>query len=103
MAQPDRETGPHFSQPVRQITLMLIVLGLTGAGAFLAMPAVWPIFAPNPWLNGVILFVFVIGVVACFYQVVQLVGFSCDKSAIPASRHRKQFRGVLDHGSASSR
>ncbi|MEM6304322.1 MAG: biopolymer transporter ExbB [Pseudomonadota bacterium] len=74
MAQPDRDQGPTFSQPVRQITLMLIVLALTGAGAFVAMPAVWPIFAPNPWLNGVILGVFVIGVVACFYQVVQLVG-----------------------------
>ncbi|MBD3664385.1 biopolymer transporter ExbB [Sulfitobacter sp. TSTF-M16] len=74
MAQPDQKSRTQFSQPVRQISLMLIVLALTGAGAFLALPSVWPIFAPNPWLNGVILMVFVIGVVACFYQVVQLVG-----------------------------
>ena len=74
MAQPDHRMGPQFSQPVRQITLMLVVLGLTGFGAFLALPSVFPIFAPNPYLNGVIILVFVIGVVACFYQVVQLIG-----------------------------
>ena len=74
MAQPDQRTRPQFSQPVRQITLMLVVLGLTGFGAFLALPSVLPIFAANPYLNGVIIFVFVIGVVACFYQVFQLIG-----------------------------
>lgn len=74
MAQPDREQRPQFSQPVRQISLMLIVLALTGFGAFLALPSVFPIFAPNPYLNGVIVFVFVIGVFACFYQVFQLIG-----------------------------
>lgn len=74
MAQPDREHKPQFSQPVRQISLMLIVLGLTGVGAFLALPSVFPIFASNPWLNGFIILVFVIGVVACFYQVFQLIG-----------------------------
>ncbi len=74
MAQPDRRTGTQFSQPVRQITLMLVVLGLTGFGAFLALPSVLPIFAANPYLNGVIIFVFVVGVFACFYQVVQLIG-----------------------------
>ncbi|MFK7836431.1 MAG: biopolymer transporter ExbB [Sulfitobacter sp.] len=74
MAQTERTEKLQFSQPVRQISLMLIVLGLTGFGAFLALPSVYPIFAPNPYLNGVILFVFVIGVFACFYQVVQLIG-----------------------------
>ena len=74
MAQSDRDAKPQFSQPVRQITLMLIVLGLTGMGAFLALPSVLPIFAANPYLNGVIIAVFVIGVIACFYQVVQLIG-----------------------------
>jgi hypothetical protein len=73
MAQPDREQRPQFSQPVRQISLMLIALGLTGAGAFLALPSVLPIFAANPWLNGIIILVFIIGVVACFYQVFQLI------------------------------
>lgn len=74
MDQPDREVEPHFSHPVRQITLMLIVLGLSGAGAFLALPQVMPVFEANPWLNGFIVFVFVIGVVACFWQVFQLIG-----------------------------
>ena len=74
MAQPDRKAKPQFSQPVRQISLMLIALALTGVGAFLALPSVLPIFAANPWLNGVIIFVFVIGVLACFYQVTQLIG-----------------------------
>ncbi|MCZ0812447.1 MAG: biopolymer transporter ExbB [Pseudomonadota bacterium] len=74
MDQPDREVEPHFSRPVRQIVLMLIVLGLTGAGAFLALPRVMPVFEANPWLNGFILFVFFIGVVACFWQVFQLIG-----------------------------
>lgn len=74
MSQPEREQRPQFSQPVRQITLMLVVLILTGFGATLALPSVFPIFAANPYLNGVIIFVFLIGVLACFYQVVQLMG-----------------------------
>ncbi|WP_375228891.1 biopolymer transporter ExbB [Roseobacter sp. S98] len=74
MALPDQEIRPVFSQPVRQISLMLIVLALSGFGAFLALPRVLPVFEANPYLNGFILFVFVIGVFACFYQVFQLIG-----------------------------
>ena len=74
MAKPRREARPVFSQPVRQITLMLIVLGLSVAGAVMALPRVLPVFQANPYLNGFIIFVFLIGVVACFYQVVQLIG-----------------------------
>lgn len=74
MAQPNQKAVPQFSQPFRQITLMLIVLGLTGVGGVLALPSVFPIFAANPYLNGVIIAVFVIGVLACFYQVYQLIG-----------------------------
>ena len=74
MDQPDREVEPQFSHPVRQIMLMLIVLGLTGFGAFLALPRVLPVFQANPYLNGFIIFVFFIGVVACFWQVLQLIG-----------------------------
>lgn len=74
MAQPDQEQKLQFSQPVRQITLMLIVLALTAVGAFIALPSVFPIFVANPYLNGVIIFVFVLGVLACFYQVYQLIG-----------------------------
>ena len=74
MAQPDREPRPQFSQPVRQIIMMLIALGLSGFGAFVALPRVLPVFEANPYLNGFILFVFVIGVLACFWQVIQLIG-----------------------------
>lgn len=74
MDQPDHEAEPHFSRPIRQIMLMLTVLGLTGAGAFLALPRVLPVFQANPYLNGFILFVFLIGVIACFWQVFQLIG-----------------------------
>jgi len=74
MDQPDREVEPQFSRPVRQIVLMLVVLALTGAGVFVAAPRVMPVFAANPWLNGFILFVFAIGVLTCFWQVVQLIG-----------------------------
>ncbi|QJF52264.1 biopolymer transporter ExbB [Roseobacter ponti] len=74
MALPDPEVRPVFSQPVRQISLMLIVLALSGFGIFLALPSVLPVFEANPYLNGFIIFVFVIGVVACFYQVTQLIG-----------------------------
>jgi hypothetical protein len=74
MAQPDREAEPQFSQPVRQITLMLLALGMSGFGAFIALPKVLPVFQANPYLNGFIVFVFFIGVVACFYQVLQLIG-----------------------------
>lgn len=73
MDQPDREAKPQFSHPVRQIMLMLIVLGLTGAGVYLALPRVFPVFQANPYLNGFIAFVFLIGVAACFFQVLSLI------------------------------
>lgn len=74
MDQPDREAEPQFSQPVRQVILMLIALGLAvTAGVFVA-PSVWPIFEANPYLNGLIFFVFLAGIVGCFWQVAQLVG-----------------------------
>lgn len=73
MDRPDLEAAPHFSQPVRQVILMLAVIGLSGAGAFLALPRVLPVFEANPYLNGFILLVFVVGLLACFYQVAQLI------------------------------
>ncbi len=73
MASPDREAEPQFTRPYRQILTMLIVLGLVGFGAYLAIPQVAPVFLANPYLNGFIGFVFVIGVFACFWQVLQLI------------------------------
>ena len=74
MAQADSEAQPHFTQPVRQIVLMLTVIGLTTFGAFVALPQVLPVFEANPQLNIFIFLVFLIGVVACFWQVFQLIG-----------------------------
>jgi hypothetical protein len=90
MAQTTPEVQPHFSQPVRQIVLMLMVLGLSGFGVVLALPRVLPVFESNPYLNGFIVFVFVVGVVACFWMVFQLIqsvrwieGFAGDGPATP--------------------
>lgn len=88
MIPPARTPAPQFSQPVRQVTMMLVVLGLVAAGGWLAYGRIYPIFQSNPWLNGTILAVFIIGILACFWQVVQLVksvswieAFAADRSA----------------------
>jgi hypothetical protein len=73
MDQADLKAKPHFSQPVRQVVMMIVVLAACIAGAGLALPRVLPVFITNPYLNGFILLVFVVGVVACFWQVAQLI------------------------------
>ena len=74
MVNISQETQSRFSKPVRQILVMLLVLGLSAVGIFLALPRVLPIFLANYYLNGFILFVFLIGVLVCFWQVFQLIG-----------------------------
>lgn len=73
LADKPARNGALFTQPVRQIVLMLAVTGLVAAGAWLIFPAVEQVFLSNPWLNGFIGVVFLIGIFACFWQVVQLV------------------------------
>ena len=73
MDQSNLEDKLQFSQPVRQVMLMLIVVGLTAFGGVIAAPSVMPVVQSNLWLNGFIIFVFAIGVVSCFVQVVQLI------------------------------
>lgn len=82
----DREQEPQFSQPIRQILIMVIILALALGGSYLAYPAVSSIFLANPYLNGVIVAVFFVGVVACFWQVLTLIssvgwieGFALDR------------------------
>ena len=70
MAETTKQT--QFSQPIRQIVWMLAVLVAVGLGCWFAYPSVAPIFTANPWLNGTIAGVFVLGVIACFAQVFQL-------------------------------
>ncbi len=64
---------PYFSHPVRQIVMMLVVVALTLAGVYLALPRVASVFLANVWLNGFIFFVFLLGVLACFWQVLMLI------------------------------
>ncbi|AML50085.1 hypothetical protein [Falsihalocynthiibacter arcticus] len=68
----DREAEPEFTLPTRQITLMSVVLAIMMVGAWFALPRILPLFLANLWLNGFICFVFFIGVLACFWQVIQL-------------------------------
>ena len=51
---------------------MLMICGLVGLGTFFVFPSVAPIFLANMFLNGTIAVVFLVGVLACFWQVVQL-------------------------------
>lgn len=74
MDQPDHAPAPHFTQPVRQAAMMTLVLVLVGSGVYVAFPRVAPMFLANIWLNGFIGVVFAIGIISCFWQVVQLVG-----------------------------
>ncbi|WP_380053642.1 biopolymer transporter ExbB [Falsihalocynthiibacter sp. SS001] len=68
----DREAEPEFTLPTRQITVMVVILAALGVGAWFALPRILPLFLANLWLNGFICFVFFIGVLACFWQVIQL-------------------------------
>lgn len=72
MVRWDPEAYLKFTQPVRQLVLMLLVLVAVAAGAWVAFPRVAPVFLANLWLNGFIAIVFVIGIAACFWQVVQI-------------------------------
>jgi hypothetical protein len=69
----ERERTPQFTQPVRQIIVMLVILGLVVAGGYFVYPAVASVFLSSPYLNGVIFAVFVVGVLACYWQVLQLI------------------------------
>lgn len=62
----------QFSRPYRQIVMMLVILALVTVGTWFALPQVAGIFLANIWLNGFIFLVFVIGVMATFWQLIQL-------------------------------
>lgn len=96
MNRPAREVEPVFSQPVRQVLFMVIALGLVAAGAWMIHREVSEVFRANVWLNGSILFVFLVGLVACFWQVGQLMaavnwieGFASNRPGYIASRPPK--------------
>lgn len=72
MQRPDQATGTTFSQPIRAITTMLVVCVLVAAGAWAIHGQVRDILLSNPLLNGLIGFVFLLGVLTCFWQVLIL-------------------------------
>ncbi len=63
----------EFSQPIRQIVLMLIVLGAVGAIGWFLYDPIRVVFDANLYLNGLIAGVFVVGVLATFRSVFQLI------------------------------
>ncbi|MDR7126004.1 hypothetical protein J2X53_002842 [Pseudorhodobacter sp. 4114] len=72
--RPGRERrAAKFTQPIQQIVTMLVITGLVAAGAWLIHGQVAEVFRSNLWLNGFIAFIFVLGVVTCFWQVLILI------------------------------
>lgn len=76
----------EFSQPIRQILSMLIALTAVGAAAYFLYGPIRTVFFANVGLNALIGGVFVIGLIACFWQVVSLIvsvswieGFAIDR------------------------
>ncbi|OIP83367.1 MAG: biopolymer transporter ExbB [Rhodobacterales bacterium CG2_30_65_12] len=72
MDQPDRVAEPNFTQPTRQVVLIVVALALVGVGVYIALPKVLPVFLANIYLNGFIAFVFIVGLFATIWQVVQV-------------------------------
>lgn len=67
------EPATTFSQPIRQLVMMLVVVVLVAAGAWVIHNQVTDIFRTNPLLNGFIAGVFFLGVLTCFWQVLILM------------------------------
>ncbi len=67
------EVATTFTQPIRQIVTMMLVTGLIVAGAWLIHDQVADIVRTNPLLNGLIAFVFLMGIATCFWQVLILM------------------------------
>lgn len=65
---------PIFTRPWRQLAALCFVGLLTAAGVFFMYSEVRPVLEANPYLNGFIGFVFLVGVASCFWQVFRLRG-----------------------------
>ncbi len=62
-----------FTLPLRQIVIMLLVLVFVGLGGFFLAGQIRTVFFANLYLNAFIGFVFVLGVLATFWQVSQVI------------------------------
>lgn len=72
MAKDPIKVRTQFSQPIRQVIYMTAVTLAVSAGVYVAYPSLSPVFEANPYLNGIIIMVFFLGVIACFWQTFQL-------------------------------
>lgn len=73
MTRAKAETATTFTQPIRQIVTMMIVTALIVVGAWAIHGDVAEIVRTNPALNGLIGFVFLLGIATCFWQVLILM------------------------------
>jgi len=71
-SRPDDAPTPRFTRPIRQILLMLIVLILVGLGVAIIANQLIGVVLSNVFLNSTIALCFLVGVAACFWQVLQL-------------------------------
>lgn len=76
--------------------MMVTVLALVLAGGWVAYGRILPIFQANMWLNGLILAVFALGVLACFWQVAQLI-----QSVSWIERFAQRRRNAVEKGIAT--
>jgi len=69
----EAEKARQFTQPIRQIVIMLTISALIGFSCYFASDFLSSIYKANVYLNGFIIGVFGIGVLACFMQVFALI------------------------------
>jgi hypothetical protein len=87
------EANLQFTRPFRQLTSMMIVIVLVAVGLWFGFDIIAAIFWSNPYLNSVIIGVFVLGVLSCFRQVIQLgtsvgwiEGFATNRSGMEITK-----------------
>ncbi len=70
----DHDSAPiSFTQPFRQVIMMLISCGLVSGGIWFIKNEVLHILQTNPYLNAFIIGVFSFGILTCFWQVLILI------------------------------
>ena len=73
MKESRKDQSLDFTGPISQTFFMLSILIITGFGGYAIYPQLAPVFLANLYLNGFIFIVFLFGVIACFWQVTQLM------------------------------
>ncbi len=95
MKSGERGRRPQFAMPLRQAMMMTLVVGLVAAGSYAAYGFVEPVFLANRYLNGVILGVFFIGILACFWQLAQIAASVVWIDRFLSGPRRDGERGLL--------